>query len=442
MKRALIDSFGMSWVTVQQKIYYGYWLVAAAFVAQFVAVGMYSYVLGSFMTPMIDELGWSRADFTLTRTISQLVMAGVGIVVGARVDRFGGRPVMLIGTTVLSITLVLHSQLNSLWAWWLLNGVLLTVGCAMLGNLVVNVTLSKWFVVNRGKAIAFAAMGVSFGGIVLTPLATWLVDVIGWRQAWIWLGLLAAVLLYPVSMLMRRSPEDHGLRPDGMSDAQARAGFGQAAATEDQNAYTRAEALRSFSFYALVIAFGFFTINIVVLLLHTVPYLTDSGLSRTQAAMAMLVASVPAMVSKPVWGYLIDRSPVKPLAAVSALVTGLALFLIIAAVSAHHLFYIYAAYAVLGLGWGGMIPMQEVIWASFFGRRHIGAIRGAGLPFALALGAMAPWLVSYYHDVVGVYDGALAAVAALNVLSGILIFLVPPPRRGAIEQTGRQAVKI
>jgi OFA family oxalate/formate antiporter-like MFS transporter len=313
----------------------------------------------------------------------------------------------------------------------LLNGVLLTAGCAMIGNLVVNVTLSKWFVVNRGKAIAFAAMGVSFGGVVLTPLATWMIDTIGWRSAWIWLGVLAAVLLYPVALFMRRAPEDHGLNPDGLSDAQVAAGGAERAAAENANAYTRAEALRTFSFYALVIAFGFFSINIVVLLLQTVPYLTDNGFTRNEAAFAMLVASVPAMISKPVWGYMIDRSPAKPLAALSASVTGLALFLIVFAVASQQLFWIYAAYVVLGLGWGGMIPMQEVIWASFFGRLHIGAIRGAGLPFALALGALAPWLVSYYRDVVGSYDGALLVVAALNVFSGLLIFMAPPPSRSS-----------
>lgn len=78
--------------------------------------------------------------------------------------------------------------------------------------------------------------------------------------------------------------------------------------------------------------------------------------------------------------------------------------------------------------------MQEVIWASFFGRRHIGAIRGAGMPFALTLGALAPWLVSLYRDDVGTYDGALLVVAGLNVISGVLIFLVPPPRRQVFEQ--------
>jgi hypothetical protein len=78
-------------------IYYGYYLVGAAFVAQFISTGMYSYVLGSFMAPMTDELGWSRADFTLTRTIGQMVMAVVGIYIGSRVDVYGGRPIMLVG---------------------------------------------------------------------------------------------------------------------------------------------------------------------------------------------------------------------------------------------------------------------------------------------------------------------------------------------------------
>ena len=394
---------------------------------------MYSYVLGSFMTPMIEELGWSRAEFTLTRTIGQLVMAFVGVFVGSRIDRFGGRPIMLIGATVLAGALVAHSQVETLWGWLFLNGLVLTVGCAMVGNLVVNVTLSKWFVTNRGKAVAWAAMGVSFGGIVLTPLATWLIDTRGWREAWAWLALFAAIFLYPVALMIRRAPEDHGLHPDGLTATQVAAGAGDRAAEEDANAYTRREALQTATFYGLVIAFGFFSINIIVLILQTIPYMTDNGFTRAEGALAMFIASIPAMISKPVWGYLIDRMRVKPLAALSAAVTGLALFLIVGAVGTGSLLLILLAYVILGLGWGGMIPMQEVIWARFFGRRHLGAIRGAGMPFSLLLGAIAPWAVSYYHDLVGSYDGALLVVATLNVFSGVLIFLVPPPRRAGVS---------
>ena len=412
---------------MQKPIYYGYYLVGAAFVAQFVAIGIYSYVLGAFMEPMIAEMGWTRAEFTLTRTIGQLVMAAVGLFIGAKVDRLGGRPIMLTGATFLVTGLCLHTWISSLWAWWILNGVVVTAGCAMIGNLVVNVTLSKWFVVNRGIVVAIAAMGVSFGGIILTPLATYLVDTIGWRQAWVVLGVGAAVLMYPVALTMRRAPEDFGLYPDGLTEQQVEAGAGRLAESEFANSYTRGEALRTFSFYALVVAFGCFSINIIVVLLLALPYLTDNGLSRDVAAWAIAVASVPAMLSKPLWGYLIDRSPAKPLAAISASMCGVALYCIVFAVTQQHIFWIYAAFFLLGLGWGGMIPMQEVIWASFFGRRYLGGIRGAAMPYALALGAAAPWLVSYYRDVTGEYAGALMVVAGLNVVSGLMIFFVPPP---------------
>jgi len=227
--------------------------------------------------------------------------------------------------------------------------------------------------------------------------------------------------------MMRRKPEDYGLRPDGLSEIDYQSARGEQARAEAASAFTRNQALRTFSFYALVVAFGFFSINIVVLLLHTVPYLTDNGFSRNQAALAMVIASIPAMLSKPLWGILIDRMPIKPLAAVSASVTGIALFLIIAAVQADAIFWVYAAFVALGLGWGGMIPMQEVIWASFFGRTHLGAIRGAGLPIALTLSALAPWLVGTYYDEVGNYIVALQIVAGLNVFSGILIYGVNPP---------------
>lgn len=404
-------------------------MVGAAFVAQFVAMGIYSYVLGPFMTPMLDELGWTRADFSMSRSIGQLMMAALGIFIGVQVDRRGARPVMLLGIAVLVGSLLAHAYIETLWQWWVLNGVVLTMGCAMLGNLVVNVSLSKWFVSHRGKAVAWAAMGVSLGGVLLTPAITWVIDTQGWRDAWLWLALFVAVFATPAALVMRRAPEDFGLRPDGLTAAESTSEAGSQAALEDANTYTRAEALRTLSFYGLVVAFGFFLINIVVLLLHSVPYMTDHGFSRTEAAMTLFIASIPAMVSKPIWGFLIDRMLVKPLAAISAAVTGLALFMIVGAVVSEQLWLVYLAYVVLGLGWGGMIPMQEVIWARFFGRRHIGAIRGAGMPFAMLLGAVAPWAVSLYHDLVGDYHGALLVVAALNVASGLLIYLVPPPPR-------------
>ena len=392
-------------------------------------MGLFSYVHGPFMIPMIEELNWTRLDYSMVRTIGMFVTAICGVFIGVQIDRVGARPVMLVGGTVLVVSLALHTFIESLAVWWLLNGAAMSIGCAMVGNLVVNVTLSKWFVTKRGMMVAIAAMGVSFGGIAMTPIVIWLIEEVGWRMAWIWLALGTAVFIYRVALVMRRTPEDYGLYPDGLTEEQIQQGDGTKAFEEYETSLSRSQALRTLSFYALIVAFGFFTINIGVMLLHTVPYIVDSGFTLSDAGWVVFTVSVPAMLSKPVWGYFIDRSPAKPLAAISAAVTGLALFLIVLAVSYHEFVWVLLAFVVLGFGWGGMIPLQEVIWASFFGRRFLGSIRGAAMPFSLLLGAPAPALVGYYHDLSGRYDEALLIVASLNVLSGVLIFLAPAPRR-------------
>ena len=211
----------------------------AAFIAQFVGMGLFSYVHGPFMVPMIEDLGWTRLEFSMTRTIGMFATAICGVFIGAQIDRVGARPVMLVGGTILVVSLVLHSRIESLISWWILNGFVMALGCAMVGNLVVNVTLSKWFVVNRGMAVAIAAMGVSFGGIGLTPPVTWLISEVGWRVSWIWLGFGAALLIYPVALVMRRTPEDYGLHPDGLSEQQILAGAGDRASKEYSTSSTR-----------------------------------------------------------------------------------------------------------------------------------------------------------------------------------------------------------
>jgi len=411
------------------KIFYGYWLIGAAFVAQLISVGSQNYVIGAFLKPMTDDLSWTRSEFTISRTLGQFVMAFTGFFIGAYVDRHGGRKLMLIGIVVLSGSLFLLSFTQTLWQWILLNGLVLTAGAALIGNLVVNVTLSKWFVEKRGRAIALASMGVSFAGIALTPGMTAVIDEWGWRAGWRVMAGLAAVCIVPAAMMMRRAPEDYGLHPDGKSNAQIAAGQGQKASVDFATSMTRKQALRAWQFYLLVLAFGMFGVTIGVMLLQTIPLMTDAGYSRGTASFMLTIASIPALVSKPFWGMLIDRWDAKKLASVGALLTGSSLVVIAYAVRETADPMVYFGFFLLGCGWGGMIPLQEVIWAAFFGRRYLGAVRSAGLPFSLVLGAGAPLLVSIYFDQVGNYHGAILTVAALNIASAFLLLLLKQPNR-------------
>jgi MFS transporter, OFA family, oxalate/formate antiporter len=420
-------------VTSSPRIYYGYWLVGAAFIAQFVSVGAQNYIIGPFFEPMTTDLGWTRSEYTLARTLGMFVMAFTGFFVGAYVDRHGGRRLMMIGIVILSAAMFALSYVEELWQWILLNGLILTVGAALIGNLVVNVTLSKWFVEHRGRAIGWASMGVSMAGVALTPTATAIIDEWGWRAAWQIFAIGAVALILPLSFVMRRAPEDHGWNPDGRTAAQVAAGAGAKAMADFASSLTRSQALRTPTFYMLVIAFGMFMATIGVMLLQTIPFMTDAGYSRATASLMITVSSIPALVSKPVWGWLVDKWDGQKLASISAALTGTAMVLITLSVHTGSLPFVYFAFFVLGCGWGGLIPLQEVIWATFFGRRYLGAVRSAGLPFTIVLGAGAPLLASFYFDQVGNYDGVFYAVAGLNFGAAIVLLLIPRPLRSAAE---------
>ena len=404
--------------------FYGYWILVAAFVAQFVAVGTQSHVAGVFFKPMTEELGWTRTEFTYAQTVGRFVMAFVGFFIGVYVDRFGGRVIMLVGGAILAIALFAASTVTELWQWLVLRGVIDTIGVAMIGNLVVNVTLSKWFVEKRGRAVGIAAAGISLSGMVTAPVLTLFIEEFGWRTGWRALAVVSALLVYPVALLMRRQPEDYGLHPDGKSDAEVAAGQAARAQADYDNSFTRRQALRTRAFYLIVLAFGLGGVGIGTILLQTIPYLTGQGFSPTTAALMLSAYALPSFLSKPFWGLLIERSETKYLAAVSFVMEGAAVMAVVVGATAGSVPLVMLAYLAFGLGVGGNIPLQEVIWASYFGRRYLGAVRSVALPFSLALGAGGPLLVSYYFDVVGNYHGAFLVVGALSVLGGLLVLLV------------------
>lgn len=393
-------------------------------------------MLGSFTKPMTLDLGWSRSEFILARTIGQFVTAIVGLFIGVYVDRHGGRRLMRAGIITLATALFLCSFVHELWQWWLLNGIILSMGAGMAGPLVLNVTLSKWFVEKRGRVISTATMGPSSAGVFLSPLSAVLVDSFGWRMAWRLMAMGAFAIIFPLTFLMRRTPEDHGLHPDGKTAAQVAAGGGRLAAADLDTSLTRAQAIRTPAFYLIIFGFGLGSIGVAVMLVQAVPYLADAGYSPRFGALMITVLSIPAVLSKPAWGWIIDRVDAKS-ACFGYLLSALAMGMIIVGVNGSIDWLIIVGFFLLGVGAGGSNPLQEVAWASFYGRRHLGAVRSAGMPLALLVGAGGPVATTIYFDQVGNYDGAFITLALLGVVGALCMALAKkPPQRRALAIRG------
>lgn len=411
-------------------MYFGWYIVAAGFCIQFIAIGIQVYMNGVFLTPMTEDLDWTRTDYTWALTLGQFVAALIGFSIGAYIDRHGGRRLIFIGTTISVVGLLLIAESTELWQWILLRGLVFAAGVALFGNLVVQVTLSKWFVDYRGRAIGLAGVGLSLGGVVLIPPVTAFVDAFGWRAGWRLLALLVALVM-PLGYFMRRQPEDYGLHPDGRSEEELRSGAGERAAEDFANSFTRAEAVRTPAFYMVVLVFGIAGAGNVTLLLQVIPFLTDSGFTRGEASLMLAVFSFPTAFTKPVWGYLAERVPVRLLAACGFLLNAGGMALVVVFARLGLLLPTAASFFVIGVGAGGLFPLSEFVWASYFGRRYLGAVRSLGIPLTLVFTAGAPLLTSIYFDVVGDYNGAFAAMGLAWVTSAVLILTVRPPKRPA-----------
>ncbi|MDE2745365.1 MAG: MFS transporter [Chloroflexota bacterium] len=425
-------------------VFYGWVIVVAAFVAQFVAVGVQTSVAAVFAPEMVEEFGWSRFQFFFADTIGQLLLMVIGFMLGPRVDRFGARPIMLSAAVVCIPALVLMSQVDEYWQYIVVRGVFLLTAASVSGFLVVSIAVSKWFVVKRGQALGWTSMGVSMAGLFWpTFTAAILIEPLGWRTAWVVLALCYGVIFVPAALLMRRRPEDHGLLPDG-GPTQLTPEQIQQAEHDESTSLTRSEALKSSSFYLIVLIFGISVVGIFAILLNGVFFLREHGLSASQAPLAVGAFSLFSMLTKPPWGWALDRWDTRVVGFASFALGAIGFVVVINAGPTGDFALIAGALAIMGAGIGGNIPIQDMFWAEYFGRRYLGAVRAVGFPVAMGISALTPSLVALAYDLIGSYDYAFYVCSGLWAASAILCLMLrlPAKRRLPLEALVRRVARL
>ena len=416
-------------------IFWGWWIVIGAVVGQFVGMGAGGSIVGVFLRPMTEDLDWTSAQYTLGTSAALVVGGLASFTVGPLVDRYGARPLMLIGAVIYAAAFLALSRVDALWQFVLLSTLAGGVGFALVGGLVVNITLAKWFVARRGWAIALGSSGISLAGLIMPVAMTRLVDSIGWRDAYVFLAVFVFAIVVPVALLMRRRPEDYGMLPDGTESGVGQRDARSARAIEQQqrdaaNSYTRGEARRTRAIWLLIAGYALHTLALFAVLVHAIPFVTDSGFTRTEAALAIALSGGANLCSKFVWGYLLQRFDVRYLCATSLTACAAGVVLMLVAAATGWLGLMWVAFFCWGFGFGGTIPLGEFIWAKYFGRVHIGAVRGFSLPFIVVFQALGPIVGGIYFDFVGAYAGVFAVFAAAHVIgaAAILASREPPAK--------------
>jgi MFS family permease len=419
----------------RQGLFYGWYIVGVGFLANVASSFALASTLSIFLKPLTTELGISRGVFSLLRSGEGIIGACLAPLVGTLTDRYGGRWLMAIGASIVGVGYLLLGHVESFGQFAAIRMTLVTFGDVLMGYMVVNVVVAQWFVRRRGRAFAVTSMGVGFAKVCMPILVASLLLTLGWRQTWMVFGVLTvALLVLPAVLIVRRSPEDMGLYPDGAAEPVA-GGNGSArnkkTASElrfadSETVWTRTEAVRSSAFWLLVTTFGISSIGVTGLNLHVYSYVTDIGHSAVVAATVMSVIASMQLASPLAWGLLAERIDARITAMLRFVVQGVGLAL---AISTDSLICLYVGFFLYGIGLGGNMVLPDILWANYFGRRSLGKIRGMGLLISQVLAAAGPPFFGFLFDITGGYGLSFAIFGLALMTSALLSLMLRPPRK-------------
>jgi MFS family permease len=418
--------------TYESKFFYGWTIVAVGFLAHIASAFSISSTLSVFLKPLSNDLGISRGVFSLIRSGEILIGAAAAPLVGTLIDRYGGRWLMAVGGLVSGAGFLLLGQARDFSQFLLFRWLLVSPGDALMGSMVVNVSISRWFVRMRGRALALAGMGHGLAKVGMPLLAASLIVHAGWRGAWAVFGLLTLALVVGPSLLfMRRRPEDMGLLPDGGSQNASgtpgnAAGSSRARPSATDVAWSRSEALRTPAFWLIVITFGVAHVGVSGLNLHVFSFVSDQGHPEMVAALVMSTIAFTQFSTPIVWGLLAERSNIGRLIMAKFLIQAAG---ILVALSSPGLLPLYAGFFLYGIGMGGTSILAEMIWANYFGRISLGKIRGMGSLLTHAFSAGGPPFFGFLFDATQSYLLSFSIFIGLLFASAFLSLFLHPPTK-------------
>ena len=421
-------------------VYYGWYIVSVIFLVGFVKAGFTGFLFSIFLKPMSEDFGWTRTMTVGAVTIGTVGAAFLGAAVGPYLDRYGPKYLVSGAAFLLGASAIAVSQVNSLWVFYLFFFVGRAMSQSIMGDSLSSAIVSKWFIRKRGRAVAIASMGTAVGGLILALLVQTIITQYGWRWGWITLGVLAwGLLVLPAFLILKRTPEDMGLSPDGDPnppidpDAENNPESPLRADSETQEySWTRSEAVKTRVYWLLVGILALGTLNATSVTFHLVPYFTDSGISEPVAVTALGTYAVMAAVSLPLWGILSERIGVRYAILIAVALTFTAVALLFYA-DTNSIAYISAF--IIGTGQGGFHLTLNLIWASYFGRRHLGAIMGLALFFQMVGNSMGPITAALIFDNTGSYFAAFTMVLVLQGLMFAMLLIARPPTRREVAES-------
>lgn len=406
------------------RIFYGWWVVAAAFLNLFFVVGIIFYGFPVFYASFVESLGFARAQVTQGFFLGFLIIGlPSGLLAGAIIDRIGARWVILTGAGLVGISLLLMGRMTKLWQYEALCA-LEVLGYVFAGPLANQVLVARWFRARRGQAMGIAYLGLGAGGVVAPLLVNYLIRTYGWRNALEVVAVLLMAVLFPVGIWITRStPEESGLAPDGLA---MESGGAVTAAAADSSGV--AEAVQAKNFWLILLGSTLAIGAIGAVIQHLILYLKDLGYSATVASRFSTGLLAASLAGRVLVGYAVDHVRKKNAMALFYFLLGASVLLL---GMAKQPAAAWAFAVVFGFSMGADYMLVPLVTAESFGTASLGKLL-ALIIMGYSLGQWGfPWIVGKIFDARHSYDLAWRLTALAGMLGGLVIYAISPRREKA-----------
>jgi MFS family permease len=408
-----------------QRIFYGWVVLAAAFVIISLSIGML-FALGVFMKPMEDAMGWNRSSIGAISLVNWIVMGLGGMVAGYWSDRIGTRAVVLIGGLLLGLGLALSSQVKEIWQFYVTFGVMVGGGVSAF-YVPLTVLAVKWFEERRGLAAAIVSAGNGFGILALSPLSGWLIDQFDWRTALLILGDLAWLVVIPTAFLLRSAPRAtrraENMPTIGIPDGHTIAAKGGA---------------------SIFLAWPVWAIGITHFaccaahsgpIFHMVSHAMDKGVAGISAAALLGMSGLSSIVGRVGAGLVADRYGSKQtlIAMLTLQAAMVALYLV-----AYDVVTLTALGLVFGVAYGGVMPLYALVTREYFGEKVLGTAYGIVFFISCIGMGLGSWAGGVIHDALGTYQWLFLASVAIGVMAVVMGIMLRPPLQVSVGATSKR----
>ncbi len=409
-----------------KKIFYGWYIVAAALLLSTYNSAIFVYGFTAFMTPIATTFGWSYAQVSIAMSLRGLETGTLDPLIGVAADRWSARKLIIIGICLFALGIFCISRSTNL-ALFYMSFLITGLGSAISISMVPMTVVARWFRENIGKASGVLAIGLGAGGIC-APLMQKMIETYTWQNTLIYLAAGLLIFGIPLSFIFRSRPEDYGMLPDGKSYDETES------VIADDISIGVGQALKMRSFWFIGIATILQTASLHAVALHMIPYLTSTGIESGKAALAVSIFAIGSIPARILYGIVSDIFKKKYVMASSMILTvvGLSLFSFLNSDS----YVPVVIFAIIhGFAAGGSTTTRTPVVRDYFGAANCGKIFGL-VAVSVTLGVvMGAPIAGWVYDTRGVYFPIWLIYAGINIIASVLVLLLPdtPVKAGIIS---------